>query len=125
MKQKTTVIDIYENCVEIDGFIYNNRGKIILDRDYSRGNLLQQRKIQEGEIKHYVSGIDISEEVNIRVNGDKIHIQHTIPIGLCFCPSSMIHTMGYQISFMHTPECLEKLNQLLSYINSELQVNLK
>ena len=39
MKQKTTVIDIYENCVEIDGFIYNNRGKIILDRDYSRGNL--------------------------------------------------------------------------------------
>lgn len=125
MKQKTTVIDIYENCVEIDGFIYNNRGKIILDRDYSRGNLLQQRKIQEGEIKHYVSGIDISEEVNIRVNDHKIHIQHTIPIGLCFCPSSMIHTMGYQISFMHTPECLGKLNQLLSYINSELQVNLK
>lgn len=125
MKQKTTVIDIYENCVEIDGFIYNNRGKIILDRDYSRGNLLQQRKIQDGEIKHYVSGIDISEEVNIRVNDHKIHIQHTIPIGLCFCPSSMIHTMGYQISFMHTLECLEKLNQLLSYINSELQVNLK
>lgn len=96
------IISIYENCVEIDGFIYNNRGKIILDRDYSRGNLLQQRKIQEGEIKHYVSGIDISEEVNIRVNDHKIHIQHTIPIGLCFCPSSMIHTMGYQISFMHT-----------------------
>lgn len=125
MKQKTTVIDIYENCVEIDGFIYNNRGKIILDRDYSRGNLLQQRKIQEGEIKHYVSGIDISEEVNIRVNDHNIHIQHSIPIGLCSCLSSAIHTMGYQISFMHTPECLGKLNQLLSYINSELQVNLK
>lgn len=125
MQQRTLTISIYENCVEIDGFIYNNRGKIILDRDYSRGNLFQQKKIQEGEIKHYVSGIDISEDVYLRVNNHNIHIQHSIPIGLCFCPSSMIHTMGYQISFMHTPECLEKLNQLLSYINSELQVNLK
>ena len=124
MQQRKLTISIYENCVEIDGFIYSD-GKTILDKTYDKGNLLQQKKIQEGEIKHYVSGIDISEDVYLRVNNHNIHIQHSIPIGLCSCLSSTIHTMGYQISFMHTPECIEKLNQLLSYISSELQVNLK
>lgn len=124
MQQRKITINIYEYCVEIDGFIYKE-GKIILDRAYNRGNLLQQKKIQEGEIKHYVSGIDISEDVYLRVSDNQIHIQHSIPIGLCSCPNSMIHTMGYKVYFMHTTACIEKLNQVLSYLNSKLQVNLK